>query len=78
MPARRISPISARLSPRRPTDTAPIGYTRASRAACARSRMYSVTAPLSLTGSVLAMQATAVKPPATAAATPVATVSLYS
>src|ERR1700676_522251 len=40
--------------------------------------MCSVTDRLSLTGSVLAMQATAVKPPAAAAMVPVATVSLYS
>jgi hypothetical protein len=37
-----------------------------------------VTAPLSLTGLVFAMQQTAVKPPAAAARVPVATVSLYS
>src|SRR5438093_5112250 len=40
--------------------------------------MYSVTPALSLTGSVFGMQATAVNPPATAAAVPVATVSLCS
>src|SRR5579862_8261700 len=40
--------------------------------------MCSVTDRLSLTGSVLAMHATAVKPPAAAAMVPVATVSLYS
>src|SRR5262245_36928836 len=40
--------------------------------------MYSVTPALSLTGLVFGMHATAVKPPATAAATPVATVSLCS
>ena len=38
--------------------------------------MYSVTPALSLTGLVFGMHATAVKPPATAAAVPVATVSL--
>ena len=37
-----------------------------------------MTPALSLTGLVFGMQATAVKPPATAAATPVATVSLCS
>jgi len=37
-----------------------------------------VTARLSLTGNVLAMQATAVKPPAAAARVPEAIVSLYS
>ena len=40
--------------------------------------MSSVTERLSFTGSVLAMQATAVKPPAAAAMVPVFTVSLYS
>ena len=37
-----------------------------------------MTERLSLTGSVFAMQATAVKPPAAAARVPVAMVSLYS
>src|SRR5687767_11994213 len=40
--------------------------------------MYSVTPALSLIGEVFGMHATAVKPPATAAAVPVATVSLCS
>src|SRR5690349_7154431 len=40
--------------------------------------MYSVTPALSLTGAVFGMQATAVKPPMTAAAVPVAIVSLCS
>jgi hypothetical protein len=40
--------------------------------------MYCVTAALSFTGSVFAMHATDVKPPASAACTPVAIVSLYS
>src|SRR5438132_3926080 len=40
--------------------------------------MYAVTPALSLTGDVFGMHATAVKPPATAAAVPVATVSLCS
>src|SRR5688572_7439282 len=40
--------------------------------------MYSVTPALSLTGDVFGMQATAVNPPATADAVPVATVSLCS
>jgi hypothetical protein len=40
--------------------------------------MCSVTERLSLTGTVLAMQATAVKPPAAAARVPVRMVSLYS
>ena len=78
MPARCISPISASRSPSSPSDSAPIGCTRAPPASAARSRMKRVTAPLSFTGSVFAMQAIDVKPPASAAATPVATVSLYS
>src|SRR4029450_11297896 len=40
--------------------------------------MYSVTPALSFTGEVFGMHATAVNPPATAAAVPVATVSLCS
>src|SRR4051794_18430549 len=40
--------------------------------------MYSVTPALSFTGDVFGMHATAVNPPATAAAVPVATVSLCS
>src|SRR5262245_25795144 len=40
--------------------------------------MYSVTPALSFTGDVFGIHATAVKPPATAAAVPVATVSLCS
>ncbi len=55
-----------------------MGYTRARLASTAFFRMYSVTPALSLTGDVFGMHATAVKPPATAAAVPVATVSLCS
>src|SRR5438552_1429231 len=77
-PACRSSPISASCSPFCPRDTAPIGYTRARFASAAFFSMYSVTPALSLTGVVFGMQATAVKPPATAAAVPVATVSLCS
>src|SRR3954471_10683643 len=77
-PAARSSAISASCSPLWPRDTAPIGYTRARLAAAAFLRMYSVTPALSLTGTVFGMHATAVKPPATAAAVPLATVSLCS
>ena len=77
-PASIMSPMSANSSPRSPFDSAPIGKTRAKPAARACSRMKRVTAAVSLTGSVFAMQATPVKPPATAARVPVSTVSLYS
>ena len=77
-PAWRNSAISVSCSPFDPRDTAPIGYTRASPASRALSLMRSVIAAWSLTGSVFGMQATAVNPPATAAAAPVAIVSLCS
>src|SRR5436309_2518254 len=77
-PAFFSSAMSASCSPFCPRDTAPIGYTRARFASAAFFSMYSVTPALSLTGVVFGMQATAVKPPATAAAVPVATVSLCS
>src|SRR5262245_12819034 len=77
-PAAFSSAMSASCSPFWPRDTAPIGYTRARLASAAFLRMYSVTPALSFTGAVLGMQATAVNPPATAAAVPVATVSLCS
>jgi hypothetical protein len=53
-------------------DTAPMGYTRARPTSAARFMMNSVTEAWSFTGSVFGMQATAVKPPATAEAVPVA------
>src|SRR5215203_3945690 len=77
-PARIISPISAISSPFSPLLMAAIGWTRAKPWRRASKRMCSVTERLSLTGSVLAMQATPVKPPAAAAMVPVRTVSLYS
>jgi len=55
-----------------------MGYTRARFASAAFFRMYSVTPALSFTGLVFGMHATAVNPPATAAAVPDATVSLCS
>src|SRR5688572_1387712 len=70
--------MSASSSPFDPLDTAPIGYTRARPASAAFDRISVVTLALSLTGAVLGMQATAVNPPATADAVPVATVSLCS
>ena len=74
-PARTISPISASSLPCRPTVSAPIGYTRvdAARAACRNTN--SIAASLSSGGSVFGMQATAVNPPAAAAAVPVSIVS---
>ena len=77
-PAALSSAMSASSSPFCPRETAPIGYTRARFAAAAFCRISCVTPALSFTGLVFGMQATAVKPPATAAATPVATVSLCS
>src|SRR5688500_10236191 len=77
-PASFNSAMSASSSPFCPRETAPIGYTRASPASAAFCKISFVTPALSLTGLVLGMHATAVNPPATAAATPVATVSLCS
>jgi hypothetical protein len=77
-PASFMSPISARVSPFCPFVTAPIGYTRTTPHARACLRINSVTEPVSLTGFVLAMQATEVTPPAAAARLPLAIVSLYS
>ena len=56
--------------------SAPTGYTRASPAASARRTTSLTIAAESSAGSVFGMHATAVKPPATAAAVPVAIVSL--
>ena len=70
--------MSASSSPFDPFDTAPIGYTRARPASRALARISAVTLALSFTGVVFGMHATAVKPPATADAVPVATVSLCS
>ena len=77
-PACFSSAMSASSSPFDALETAPIGYTRARLAAAALARMSDVTVALSFTGAVLGMQATAVNPPATAEAQPVATVSLCS
>src|SRR5262249_61805994 len=77
-PAAFSSAVSDSCSPCWPRDTAPSGYTRARLASAAFCRMYLVTPALSLTGEVFGMHAPAVNPPATAAAVPVATVSLCS
>ncbi len=57
------------------TLAAPIGHTWTLAATLARSRMKRVTLALSLTGLVLGMQQTAVKPPRAAARVPVSMVS---
>src|SRR5438128_9081669 len=77
-PAATISPISARVSPANPFVIAPTGNTSARPALTARSRTSCTTAALSVTGSVLAIGATAVKPPSAAALVPVSIVSLCS
>ena len=76
--ASTISPISESSSPFMPLVMEPMGYTRAFLACAAFLRMNSVTAALSFGGSVFAIVATAVNPPATAACEPLAIVSLYS
>jgi hypothetical protein len=77
-PASFRSQNSERIFPSRFRVIDATGWTRAFPQAAASRRMNSVTERLSLTGSVLAMQATAVKPPAAAASQPVRMVSLYS
>ena len=77
-PAFTRSPISVSCVPFEPIETAPMGNTRARLASAARFKMNSVTDAESLTGVVLGIHATAVNPPATADAVPVATVSLCS
>ena len=77
-PAALWSAISVSRSPRRPAETAPIGWTRQAAASRARFKMRSVIELESFTGSVFAMQATAVKPPAAAARVPLSVSSLYS
>ena len=78
MPALFISPISESSLPSQPFVMEPIGKTFASCARCACSMMKRVTAGLSFTGSVLGIAQMLVQPPATAAAAPLAIVSLYS
>ncbi len=77
-PASFNSPISARVSPFSSLVTAPTGKTWVQARSRAWRKMYSVTARVSLTGLVLAMQARAVYPPAAPAIDPVSMVSLYS
>ncbi len=69
---------SVRASPRSPMDTAPMGHTRTPQHSPARSRTQRTCSGLSITGRVLGMQATEVKPPRAAAAVPLAMSSLYS
>ncbi len=64
IPASRMAAISAMASPLLPTLAAPMGQTRTWPCALARSTMKRVMEALSLTGLVLGMQQTAVKPPA--------------
>src|SRR5579859_595156 len=75
MPASFIAAISAIASPLLPTLAAPIGHTRTLAEVLTRSRMKRVTLALSLTGLVLGMQQTAVKPPRAAERVPVSIVS---
>ena len=77
-PAPTISPNSASFPPRWPTDTAPIGYTRAALARWPWRRTNPTAAWLSVTGSVFGIAQTAVNPPAAAARAPVAMVSTSS
>ena len=75
---RAISPSSASSSPARPLLTAPIGTTCADPLARPTSSRCSAASAVSVTGEVLAMASTAVKPPRAAAAVPDATVSASS
>ncbi len=58
-----MRPSSASSSPARPLVTAPTGWTSTSPAARPRSRMRSAASAVSVTGLVLAIASTAVKPP---------------
>ena len=78
IPASFISPISASSVPSEFLVTAPIGSTLARPARSACSITNRVTAALSFTGVVFGIAHTVVNPPATAAAAPLAIVSLYS
>ncbi len=78
MPASFISPISASSVPSEFFVIAPMGKTlaRPARSACSITNL--VTAAWSFTGFVFGIAQTVVNPPATAAAAPLAIVSLYS
>src|SRR6516164_2633510 len=78
IPASRIAPMSEIASPLLPTLAAPMGQTRTWPKAFARSTMKRVIEALSLTGFVLGMQQTTVKPPCAAACVPVSMVSEFS
>ncbi len=75
---RAISPSSASSSPARALLTAPTGWTSTRLAARPRSRTRSAASAVSVTGVVLAIASTAVKPPTAAAADPEAMVSASS
>ena len=77
-PAACMAPISANCSPSQSFVMAPIGKTLMGAYRRARSTMKLVTVGLSLTGMVLGMQQTEVKPPAAAARAPVSIVSACS
>ena len=77
-PAAAIAFMGARRSPRRPSVAAPTGKTRQRPVSLPRSLTKWTSAGESIAGSVLGMQQTAVKPPATALAVPVAMVSARS
>ena len=77
-PASLSAIISVITSPRSLRVAAAITRIFAGESFSARSRMYFVTEGSSFTGSVFAMHATWVKPPATAAVPPLARSSLYS
>ena len=70
--------MAASCRPSCPCEIAPIGYTRAARAAAPCARTKPTPAGSSTTGSVLGIAQIAVKPPAAAARAPVAIVSLCS
>src|SRR5690606_22609840 len=77
-PASTISPISASRSPFIPSETIPVGYTRACPARIPSARTKPTAAGSSIGGSVFGIAHTAVKPPARAARAPLAIVSLCS
>src|SRR5271165_733039 len=78
MPASRMAAMSAMFSPLLPMLAAPMGQTWTWPWALARSTMKRVMEALSLTGLVLGMQQTTVKPPRAAARVPVSMVSEFS
>ena len=77
-PAAASARKSVSDSPWLPIETAAMGSTRAKPIRCALSIMARTSSGRSITGLVLGMGQTAVKPPATAAANPVSSVSEIS